>query len=67
MKSSERLLRSSHRVTGSFASDNQSPIAREVGRSPMLQYQMRSAHVVERFSDEEAVDGGRVVDAVGEL
>jgi len=33
----------------------------------MLQYQMRSAHVVERCSDEEAVDGGRVVDAVGEL
>ena len=28
----------------------------------MLQYQMRSAHVVERFSDEEVVDGGRVVE-----
>ena len=61
MKSSKRLLRSSHRVTGSFASDNKSPIAREVGRSPRLQYRMRSAHVVEKFSDEEVVDGGRVI------
>ena len=43
MKSSERLLRSSHRDAGAFASDSKSRTARRAGRSPMLRYKVRSA------------------------
>src|SRR5712691_6451997 len=43
MKSSKRPLTSSHRVAGTFASDNKSRITREVGRSLMLRYKTRSA------------------------
>ena len=43
IKSSEKLLMSSQRVAGAFASDNKSRTARRAGSSPMLRYKMRSA------------------------
>ena len=53
MKPSERLSMSPHCVAGPFASDGKSRTARRAGRSPMLQYKIRSAGFAAEFVEGE--------------